>query len=217
MNLDFENIKCLVFDLDNTLIDRDVAFFQYLENAFGYADQENVWQLNSQEIMKFDNHGYYDRKVFDQWLTDYYISESAYKQFQKQYLVADFVQMMEEDLIDFLLDLKMRFSLVLLTNGGKENQHKKIEKSGLSKVFDQAVFVSGEYKIAKPNPLFFQLVEEKTGFLPYEILMIGDDLRNDIEGAKALNWKTAWKTNSIQTHPKSDICIQEINELADYL
>lgn len=55
------------------------------------------------------------------------------------------------------------------------------------------VFLSGEHGFAKPSPRVFALLAGRLagrGIAPEEILMAGDNVKNDIAPAKAAGWQT---------------------------
>jgi putative hydrolase of the HAD superfamily len=54
------------------------------------------------------------------------------------------------------------------------------------------VIISSEVGWRKPAPAFFEIVCQQTNCRPEEILFVGDDLINDIHGAKQAGMATAW-------------------------
>lgn len=62
--------------------------------------------------------------------------------------------------------------------------HKCLEGHGLGGEFD-AVFASLEHGVEKPDPRFFQIALDHFGVLPSECFHVGDDLADDLEGARA--------------------------------
>lgn len=54
---------------------------------------------------------------------------------------------------------------------------------GLAKFFD-AIIISAEVGVEKPNPVIFEEACEQLGVLPSEAVHIGDDRRNDVYGAR---------------------------------
>lgn len=68
------------------------------------------------------------------------------------------------------------------------------ELSGISRVM-----ISSEIGWRKPAPEFFGIVCRQTDCRPDEILFVGDDLFNDIHGAKQAGMATAWIDRKGQT------------------
>jgi putative hydrolase of the HAD superfamily len=69
----------------------------------------------------------------------------------------------------------------VLTNGPSEMQRRKLEASGLGPELD-AVTISGEIGVAKPDPEAFRIALERLGTRPKETAMVGDSLENDVLG-----------------------------------
>lgn len=72
----------------------------------------------------------------------------------------------------------------VLTNGPSELQRRKLRASGLLEEFD-AVAITGELGVHKPDPRAFKLALELLGTRADETAMVGDDLTNDVAGAIA--------------------------------
>ena len=54
----------------------------------------------------------------------------------------------------------------------------------------ERVFVSSEIGFSKPDRRFFQSVQRQLNVSPDEILLVGDDVQNDQQGALAAGWRT---------------------------
>ena len=70
-------------------------------------------------------------------------------------------------------------------------QFRKLETLGLLDLVD-FVATSEEAGVEKPHPAFFDLVVEKAGCAPGEILFVGDNLRKDALGACAAGLRGVW-------------------------
>ncbi len=75
----------------------------------------------------------------------------------------------------------------IITNGPSDMQWGAIRKVGLEPYF-QTILISGDpdVVVCKPNPRIFQMACERLEVEPREVLMIGDNLEQDIQGARAL-------------------------------
>jgi len=62
---------------------------------------------------------------------------------------------------------------------------------GVAAYFDAMVF-SDEVGVRKPDPEIFRLVAEKFGVKPCEVVHVGDNLRNDVWGAKKAGFKAVY-------------------------
>lgn len=93
---------------------------------------------------------------------------------------------------ELLKSLKENHILAAVTNGCKRVQDRKLERSGLDKLFDY-VFISEELGYEKPRKEFFDIALEKMGVTDKsEVLVIGDSLTSDIRGGNNAGIDTCW-------------------------
>jgi len=85
---------------------------------------------------------------------------------------------------NILSELKEYYVLHVITNGFREVQQIKLDKSGLNKFFTN-IIVSDLLGHKKPDVKIFNHSLEKANAKPGEALMIGDNYECDIEGARA--------------------------------
>jgi putative hydrolase of the HAD superfamily len=78
---------------------------------------------------------------------------------------------------------KKKYHLYIITNGFREAQHTKMEKSGLTPFFERT-FISEDIGASKPNRKFFEYAIKSANARKAESLVIGDSLENDIKGAR---------------------------------
>jgi putative hydrolase of the HAD superfamily len=76
--------------------------------------------------------------------------------------------------------------LCIITDLTASIQFRKIRRLGLSGLFDFVV-TSEEAGVEKPDPLIFSYALEKMGLHPKDVVMIGDDSKKDIDGARNHN------------------------------
>lgn len=93
------------------------------------------------------------------------------------------LQRLMPDATETLARLQASYRLALLTNGDSGLQREKIAASGLGKFFD-AVAVSGEIGIGKPDAGIFCALLAELGLAGSEAVMVGNSLERDIAGAK---------------------------------
>ena len=84
---------------------------------------------------------------------------------------------------DLLETLKGKVEIHIITNGFSDTQRVKIKSSGLD-VYINQIIISDETSFAKPDAGIFKLALNKAGARASDSLMIGDDYRKDIIGAK---------------------------------
>ena len=119
----------IFFDLDNTLIDRDQCYQEYLHMFFKQSNNRVIWNEYKHEILKKDNHGYTPRSVFERYLTKHFIDRVLFDNYQKKYVVGDFVEPISLILKQKLNCLQEKYKIGILTNGSIINQETKIKKA----------------------------------------------------------------------------------------
>lgn len=88
--------------------------------------------------------------------------------------------------------LKDRFHLGLVTNGLKDVQRPRLERSALHDCFEK-IFISEELGVAKPSRLYFDAVFHEIGQPPKKsVLLIGDSLTSDMRGGVDYGIHTCW-------------------------
>jgi FMN phosphatase YigB (HAD superfamily) len=70
--------------------------------------------------------------------------------------------------------------------------HQEMRDLGLADIFEATV-ISCEIGYMKPHPRIFQYTLEQMGVEAEEAVMVGDNLRADVEGAKTLGMIAVWR------------------------
>ena len=83
---------------------------------------------------------------------------------------------------EILQSLHGRFILGLVTNGYTEAQRGRLEAANWA-VFFQAVVISDDAGVAKPNPRIFEIAIQELDVRMEESLYVGDSLTHDLAGA----------------------------------
>ncbi len=119
--------------------------------------------------------------------------------------------------IETLDYLKTKYNMHIITNGFVEVQYTKLKNSGLKHYFDR-IITSEEAKASKPKPEIFHCAISSSQAKKTESLMIGDDLKNDIIGAKKYGIdQVFFNPNKTVHQEKVTFEIQSIKELMDIL
>jgi putative hydrolase of the HAD superfamily len=79
----------------------------------------------------------------------------------------------------------------LLTNGPADIQRLKFEGTGLADCFD-AVVISGEVGVGKPDPAVFALALERLGTTASTTVMVGASWERDVVGARGVGMAVVW-------------------------
>jgi putative hydrolase of the HAD superfamily len=117
-----------------------------------------------------------------------------------------------DDAVTALSALKASYPIALVTNGASCLQRDKLAASGLSDSFD-AVVVSGDLGVAKPDASIFTHACARLGVEPRATIMIGDSLTRDIDGALAAGLRAVWLNRSGGARPGDRHGFAEISSL----
>ncbi len=95
------------------------------------------------------------------------------------------------DAMEVLVRLSPKYRVGLLTNGAPDLQREKIAASGLGGFFD-AIAISGEHNVGKPEPEIFHRLLAELDVPPAEAVMVGNSLERDIAGATNAGLRSIW-------------------------
>ena len=195
----------LVFDLDDTLYSKQQVFLTALKKCYPTfttdIDVYKVYQEKSEiafelftkgEITLEENHLSRVEGTLSAIGLD--SSRESVIRFKETYqYVMNHIEL-DKEWKDFFNQVSHRSTLVLLTNGPTSHQSKKITSLGLEKWFDSSrIFISETTGVPKPQAEAFKNVEQLfPDISTNDFWMIGDDLTNDIEGAKTRDWNTIY-------------------------
>ena len=134
--------------------------------------------------------------------------------FNNVYSKLDFSKIIKKDslVVNLIVELKKKYLVGILSNGGRESVVKKLRAVGLEEKIFNPFLTTYEMKSLKPDPAPFLKALEMAGASPEESVYIGDSVETDIMGAKAVGIKTilVWSKS-----PEADLSIPTIYKLAD--
>ncbi|MGA5284828.1 HAD family hydrolase [Streptomyces griseoincarnatus] len=178
-----------LFDLDNTLVDRQSAYEDAVatlcrRRAFGREIEQ--WLLTEladrANLVDFTRlHRSFGLRVSAEALWQEYVD-----------LVASAVTR-RPDVIEGLLQLRAAsWTVGIVTNGASDIQRAKLAVTGLAALVD-GVAVSGDLEIRKPDPRLFELAASRCGVsLADGGWMVGDNPAGDIGGGHYAGLRTIW-------------------------
>lgn len=224
--------KFLLFDLDHTLLDfdlaEDVALRLLLEDAGvedikAYQDyyipmNKALWEdLALGKISKDDLISSRFAKLFAHFgqEVDGNLFAAKYQEFLSQ---QGQVYAGAKELLEQLK--KSDYRMLAATNGVTYIQKGRLAQSGISSFFEK-IFISDEMGYHKPEKEFYDFIEKAVdGFEPSQALMIGDSLMADILGGNNAGIDTAWyntKKSSNTSFAKPTYTISNYQELMHIL
>ena len=89
------------------------------------------------------------------------------------------------------LDALSHLALGIISNAGAAQQRLKLERTGILDRFD-AMAISGEVGVSKPEPRIFHVACERGGVQPRECVYVGDRLGTDALGARDAGLRGVW-------------------------
>ena len=175
-------LRALLLDLDNTLIDRRAAFDRWMAPRFP-AD-------NMAWLRALDAGGGTPRSEFCAIVARLWPEQGDAETFWAAFRmgIADSVAP-DPAVTEALAMLADHYLLAIVSNGGGDNQRRKMARAGIT---IEPAFISGELGFEKPDPRIFQAALDALGVAPGEAMMVGDDIHRDVYGAAALGLRTCW-------------------------
>jgi putative hydrolase of the HAD superfamily len=212
-------IKAVIFDLDQTLIDRTATFKKFLEKQYQRFENKmrgvprETFVLQAQHL---DNNGYTPKEELYSCLCKHFSLnlETLLLEDYKQYYGQE--PILFPNVITTLQSLQSSYLLGLITNGRSKGQNAKIDQAGLRPFF-KVIKISEEEGVAKPNPVIFERCIQQLGVLASEAVFVGDPPENDILAAAQAGLKTIWISNSHYIAPKANTTIYQIEEVLPWL
>ena len=217
-------ISGIIYDLDDTLISRDEAFYSGFTRKFyeNFVDQNNLDFETFFQIMK-------DADKLTKWSPE---KENLFNELRKK------IELNEENdfYVNFFWDSivksvkpdleankhleklnRIKFPWGVLTNGYKY-QHEKMKRSGVGNLAPFYI-VSGDFGCHKPCKEVFIEASKKIDLPCEEILFVGDTAETDIIGAQSVGMKTAWirMGRRYPLENKPDFEIDHVKELGSVL
>lgn len=219
-------VEGLIFDLDNTLLDRQAVFRRFANDFYEERLRATISSTRDDSVAKmveWDEDGYISReKMFARWieewpeigldvgpLTGLYRSGME-RQAQPDPEVNGFLSYLNERQVPW----------GIVTNGSR-NQRRMCRAAGLDQLAP-FIIVSEEAGYAKPDPRIFRDALEATGLTkPEQVMFVGDNPVADINGAKRFGMKAAWvrrgREYPVGLHPPDHVVdfVTEVRDVVD--
>jgi putative hydrolase of the HAD superfamily len=192
-----KNIKALIFDLDNTILDRSKTFLNFsnkLINEYFTEVTDIEQQKIIEQIVVTDQDGYKEKKqMFIELLEILPWNNKPSVEELLEFYTSEYVSsaILMEDALEILQFFKTKYKIGLITNGKIIIQYGKLDKLNLREYFDTIV-VSEEAGIKKPNKGIFEIAVKNLNLRSEDCIYIGDHPVNDIDGADKAGMKTIW-------------------------
>lgn len=212
----------VLFDLDDTLIDFSGTEFTALQEAMAKhniplnMELYEMYKMINRELWDGFEEGKFSKKEilslrFDLFFANTGIFGDA-SQLNHDYLIAMGRHAKKYEGITEVLDALQEagIRIAMVTNGAEMAQKIKLTVTGLDAYFED-IYISDVTGFAKPDPRFFEFVEEAMGgFEKDRTMIIGDSLGSDIKGGRDYGITTCWfnpegKANESLVEPDFEI------------
>ncbi|MDC2975149.1 YjjG family noncanonical pyrimidine nucleotidase [Bacteroidota bacterium] len=226
-------IKNIFFDLDHTLWDfdknSDLTFFKILKKNDISIDvskflncyhpiNRKYWEMYRENKVSKADLRYY--RLFDTFKKlNYDINDNLINQLSIDYIehLSDFNHLIP-DTLNVLELLKSKYKMHIITNGFKEVQKRKLQKSDLIQYF-KTVTISEDVGVKKPHKLIFNHALTAANANVESSIMIGDNFNADILGALGIGMKAIYydfhKTN--EQERENVIIVKSLKEIIPIL
>lgn len=229
------DLKALLFDVDDTLFSTTRFARRARRNAVramieaGIRAPEEVVQRELDEVLRefgsnYGNH--YDKLVMR-------LPRAATEGHNPALIVAAGVVAYHDtkfrelepfdDVSPFLrASSEAGLRLGIVTHGLTPKQAEKLVRLKLPPLLDpEAIFISDQVGISKPNPKLYALAARRLGLEHAECMVVGDNLTNDVAPARELGMRTAWAFRSAKEGQdlaiRPDHKVETFRELASIL
>lgn len=202
-----ENVKAIIFDLDDTISD----FMSAADNAFELAFKDIA---EEHDVDLGEMHRVY-MSLFEDFYTLHLQGVINLEEFRAYRFSRTFETVglpVEDDFLDYCVDfqfiydhqletfpgacevlkeLDQHFDLALITNGPTDPQWRKINKFKLPRIME-VILVSGQLGIAKPDPRIFKVALDGLNVEPKEAVFVGNSLEHDHQGSMNAGIRFVW-------------------------
>ena len=201
-----QKIKNIFFDLDHTLWDfdknSDLTFSKILQKnnikidvnkfLFEYHPiNRKYWDMyRENRVSKSDLRFFRLSDTFNK--LNYKVDDDIINKLAIDYIehLSDFNNLIPDTFL-VLEELKLKYNMHIITNGFKEVQRRKLEKSKLIHYF-KTVTISEDVGVKKPDKLIFEHAIFSAKAKIENSIMIGDNYHADILGASALGMRAIY-------------------------
>ena len=214
-------IKAIIFDLDDTLVDRNASMRIALSDQYDHFSNklrcfDKTEYVNN--ILYLQNHGYVNVKkayeLFFKNRNDQTIIQELCNDINNRYGIKT---VLFAGVVDVLNIIKSKYRLSIITNGSIDWQYRKLKQAKIDKYFGN-ILISEEVGYEKPDKYIFELCLRQQELIPEECIYIGDNPEIDIKPAMGIGMKTIWKDNGYFEKPEKVInIIKHYNELINEL
>lgn len=194
-------IKGVIFDLDHTLFDRYATLRTVLPEMYKRLRDSIPSEFSIDDFIEkfiyvekqhiYNGWNYTAQRMIEQGV---FLSETNYKDIVDCLCIycwpiaAVKFPFAEPMLVELR---KMGLKIGILTNGRSYSQRNKIRLLDIEPFVDEIV-ICADLGVQKPDPKPFEVMSEKIGIEPQELLFVGDNPLNDVEASRNAGYTPVW-------------------------
>ncbi|WP_327590218.1 HAD family hydrolase [Nonomuraea sp. NBC_00507] len=199
----------VLFDLDNTLIDRLAAFERW---AAEFAGERGLGAAAAAWLVETDADGSVPMDVFFARVRERFgLAEPAEELWRSYRARLPHLVSCPDDVLDGLDRLRASgWAVGIVTNGMADNQTGKIRRTGLAERVDGWA-ISGAEGVRKPDVRLFEIGARRCGrSLAGGGWMVGDDPEKDVAGGRAAGLRTIWIDRGVVPCEEPDHVVSDV-------
>ncbi|UDK97316.1 noncanonical pyrimidine nucleotidase, YjjG family [Lysinibacillus sphaericus] len=195
--------EILLFDVDDTLLDFDLAENAALDRLF---EQENIattpemiarYKEINESLWRAFERGEVTKNTLHNTRFSIALKEFGIE-VDGEYFEAGFQKYLQEahhyvdGAYELIAQLAGSYDLYVVSNGKTKTQNKRLADADLAKYF-KGIFISEQTGYQKPMPAFFNYVFERIeGLEKDKTMIVGDSLTSDVKGGLLAGIDTCW-------------------------
>lgn len=195
--------EILLFDVDDTLLDFDLAENAALDRLF---EQENIattpamiarYKEINESLWRAFERGEVTKNTLHNTRFSIALKEFGVE-VDGEYFEAVFQKYLQEahhyvdGAYELIAQLAGSYDLYVVSNGKTKTQNKRLADADLAKYF-KGIFISEQTGYQKPMPAFFDYVFERIeGLNKDKTMIVGDSLTSDVKGGLLAGIDTCW-------------------------
>lgn len=223
--------KTIFLDLDDTLVDTYKNSSEAIKDIYNEYKIDRYIPNESDFIQKYQSINYHLWELYeDGRINKEELKKERFYQTLKDYMDIDKDSALEinnrfmaivssksnviDGAIDTLKYLKSKYNLNILSNGFIEVQDLKMTKANINQYFDH-IILSEHIGKNKPHPDLFTYALQKAKADKDTSIMIGDNIKTDILGAKNSGIDQVWYNPKKLNNTTNILPTYEIDKLSD--